>query len=338
MKLSIVTIHYQSPEMIGKLIQSCVKDAADTFDLEFLVIDNSGDYVHSLGVPVRLIKPGYNSGFARGVNAGLRAATGDYVVVINQDAYLHEPNTFARLLEQAQKLPRKTVLSCRILDENGDYQQSIWLDNPGVKRVWRFGAINYKLHQNWKVKFDQQTNEIHNYTGYVPRVNGAFFILRNDKYVEDAYFDEDFFLYGEDIEWALRIRKKRWKFFYSADTSIRHIGGASSPNSSLKKLQILLMDWLVVRKIYGKHYFLLYIHLLRFNLLLDLFLYRLYLIRKGVNPSNEDNYQKDKQLMIRYLHQKYKRTVASSIQLSSVKSFKLNCYLNDTEFSSEKKE
>lgn len=325
MKLSIISIHYQSPEMIHNLLESCARQVGD-FEMEFIVIDNSCNYVHTTHVPIQLIEPGYNSGFARGVNAGLRAATGDFCIVINQDAYLEETNTLERLVQQAQQLPAKTVLSCRILDDDGNYQQSIWLDNPDLQREWRFGAIHYKLCPDWKEKFDQETKATHEKSGYVPRVNGAFFVLKNDKHLQEAYFDNDFFLYGEDVEWALRLQKQKWQFYYLADVRIRHIGSASSTNSSIKQQQILVSDWLVMRKIHGRFYLRCLLALIRFNLGLNQFLRTFYKWRKGHLPIeyNEEQQMKEENLQIAL--KKYKSILLNDSQLSTDKHFKLNCY------------
>lgn len=291
MKLSIVIVHYQAPDMINQLIQSIENDRWNG-ELEYIVVDNSSDLLKEqlciTSGNLKLLKPGYNSGFARGVNLGMNNAIGDFIVVINQDAYFYENSTLKHLIEQAEILPLKTILSCRIWSDSGEFQNSIWLDNPDLKREWKFGAIHYKLFPNWKDQFEQEKRAIHQRTGYVPRVNGAFFILRNDEYVQEALFDEDFFLYGEDVEWALRIKKKGWRFYYLSDISIKHIGSASSYDNIIKKeKQIILSSWLTIRKRKGKAY--LYFYLLIQFLLnkLDLFLNRkepnIYLRVKGKN-------------------------------------------------------
>ena len=199
MKLSIVSIHYQSNELMNSLITSFINDNTN-YELEFIIIDNSSDFSYKGSLPITMICPGYNSGFARGVNAGLKNATGDLILVVNQDAFLFEKNTLNQLVDNYLKLPEKTIMSCKLVDENEQYQQSIWLDNPGIKRIWKFGALHYKLFPKWKEHFDQETKQKHNFSGYVPRFNGAFFILKNDHNLKEAFFDEDFFLYGEDVE------------------------------------------------------------------------------------------------------------------------------------------
>src|SRR5690554_426690 len=127
-------------------------------------------------------------------------------------------------------------MSCKLIDDNNQFQQSIWLDNPGLKREWMFGPINYKFNPHWKKRFESKVEKIHQISGFVPRINGAFLIIPLNSGIkrEKLLFDDDFFLYGEDVEWANRIQKSGFKFYFDSNVSIKHIGSYSSDDALLK--------------------------------------------------------------------------------------------------------
>lgn len=273
--ISIVLVHYHAQDLLEKAIFSIYQQKGG-FEMEFLITDNSQNFdtknLDQQQIPYSYFDLAYNAGFARGVNQGLRNAKGETIFIVNQDAYFSSEPIVLRLMERINSLPPKTMLGCSLVDENDAFQESVWIDNPGIKRIWKKGAIYCKLFPNWQEKMEQEKKEIHAKTGFVPRINGAFIVFQKPKKLNTILFDEDFFLYGEDVEWALRIQKSGWKFFHDAGVVVHHLGSASSSDSSLKLRQIELMDWLVLLKTKGKWYLKLYISLLFYLKKLDLWL------------------------------------------------------------------
>jgi N-acetylglucosaminyl-diphospho-decaprenol L-rhamnosyltransferase len=286
--ITINLIHYNSNELLIKAIQSVLEfSGIPKDDLYFIVTDNSQNLqksqLEALEINFLYYNPGYNSGFARGVNYGIRNAKGEFILLMNQDACLTEPETLSKLFKKHKHLPAKTILSCEIFGEDRNRQQSIWLDEPGFKREWRFSAFNTYFNKGWQSRWNEQVNKIHEQSGFVNRINGAFLliplaILKNK---EEILFDEDFFLYGEDVEWAMRIKKSGWLFYYDKSIRIMHIGSYSSKENLNKSKQLMLSSWLVVRKRKGIIYFILYIIFVWANKKLDHFMDK----RKNVGSS-----------------------------------------------------
>jgi GT2 family glycosyltransferase len=277
--ISIVLVHYHAEELIVKAIQSVLTYGGyDSQYYEFIIVDNSQNFdekqLLNLNARHKYHNLGYNSGFARAVNYGIKNSTGEYVILMNQDACLIEENSLKKMIDLHQTLPVRCILGCALKDEKGEFQESVWIDDPGLKREWRFGPIYQKQNPNWQEKFEQKKRDAHSKNGFVHRINGAFVIIpvKHANSIDEILFDEDFFLYGEDIEWALRIKRGGWKFYHINDVQVVHIGSASSSNESIKTDQIKIMDWLVLRKRKGKTYLKCYILLLIFNKKLDLFL------------------------------------------------------------------
>lgn len=275
MKVSVILVHFHAQQLLEGAILSFWQQELDV-EWEFLIIDNSQNFqetaLNKLGIPIFKFDLGYNSGFARGVNQGLKNASGDIFFIVNQDAYLSNKNSVSKMIEKVQSLPEKTIIGCTLVDEDNQFQQSVWIDDPGLKREWKRGAINCKFNPNWQLRMEKQIQIVHHQNGFVHRINGAFLLFKKPVNPSEMFFDEDFFLYGEDIEWALRVKRNSWKFYHFSDVQVFHIGSASTTKKSIKMDQIEIMDWLVLRKCKGKLYIRCYIQLLMFNKKLDLFL------------------------------------------------------------------
>lgn len=327
-KISFIIVYFNAPDILLKCIRSIVNDS-NGFFLEFLIIDNSSnvpeDEIDDLDINWRKIEPVYNSGFSRGVNTGLENASGDYIFVINQDAFLFEKNTIERIISKIDSLPGRTVFGCKIVNQDGEFQQSVWIDNPGFEREWRFSAINYKMNPQWKLRWNAKVEGAHKHEGFVHRLNAAFLVINKSKMQEIPYFDSDFFLYGEDVEWAIRIKRIGWAFYFDPTICIKHYGSLSSKNDTNKEAQIILSGWLVILKTKGRLYLLLFLLYFYFNFLTDEVLDRFKRIRKR-NASENNDYFDKRQMIKSFLLKKYGRKVLFSKKLSSEKTFLLNCY------------
>ena len=124
----------------------------------------------------------------------------------------------------------------------------------------------------------------------------------------------------------MRLKKKKWKFYYFSNVRIKHLGSASSNDNEIKQLQIIVSDWLAIRKLYGKNYLRLLILLLKFNYFVDKMLRAYYLRRKGTLPLEYDDYTRTKDKILKTALSKYKTVLLSEKKLSSDNKFKLNCY------------
>lgn len=334
-KLSFVLVHYNANNLIEKAITS-IFSQSEGYTLEFLITDNSQNLnttsILKQGIDLKVFDLGFNAGFAKGVNTGMKNASGDFIFVVNQDAFFFEENTIGRLLNCIESTPTKTVLGCRVVDLDNAIQESVWIDDPDLYREWRMGPIYNKLYPHWHRDFEYKKKTAHEKTGYTYRINGAFFILRNDINVTEAFFDEDFFLYGEDVEWGLRLKKRGWRFFYTPSIAIKHIGSASTNNIWSKTLQIIVSDWLAIRKTRGRKYLALLFLLIIFNKVSDLFLLHFALFRGKKMDKEQVVVAKQYFYCYFYLLNKYALLVLFSKVFFYQTVFVLNCYKNDIDF------
>lgn len=334
--ISIILIHYNGEDFILNAIESVLKyGGISNNELQFIIIDNSQNFdelkLSKLDINYKYVNPGYNAGFARAVNLGFRESTGHYALLMNQDAFLIEKNTLLTLIKTNQQLPNKSIVGCSLKDEMDNFQESVWIDDPGLKREWRTSALNQKINKNWQTTFESKKKEIHSKNGYVHRINGAFLLIpiKDAQNISEIYFDEDFFLYGEDIEWALRIKKKKWKFYHDSNVIVKHLGSASSPNVKTKLMQIIISDWLVLKKNFGVLYLTFYFFLFFTNRMIDKILFLFYKMRNGKYPENLHVEFVENIKTFNYLFKKYSWKIIILRRLSGKTNFILNCYQND---------
>jgi len=328
--ISVVSIHFNDPILLLNSIRSVAEQSG--VETEVILIDNSSNFpvdeLKDLHVEYRYIDPGYNSGFARGVNAGLEAANGEYILLLNQDAQLPDPGTLKKCLATLSSLPPKTILGINLVDSEGKYQRSIWTDDPGLAKEWHTSPFYIRLtrHRQPEKIFYEQLEQMHRKSGFVHRINGAFLLFHRSLVDEDGlYWDKDFFLYGEDVEWAYRCHKKGGRFYHLAEVLAVHEGSsASAGNITAKQQQVIVSDWLAVRKMKGRCYIAGLLLLTAINRILDILLFHLATMKRN-KPGKESIAFALMQLQLII---KFGWLLVLSSTFSSARDFRINCYRN----------
>ena len=273
MDLSIILVNYKSPHLVLDCIESIYRETK-RYTFEVIVADNfSGDNSRELisgkFSEVKWIQLDYNAGFARANNAGIKAAKGNYILVLNTDTIILE-GALDKVLDLFKAETSAAACGVQLLNPDGTHQIS------GAH--FMKGGLNFLLPLPYLGKFIR-------YWGYklkskVPSVTsveekvevdwivGAF-ILTAKETALTTLMDEDFFMYAEEIEWCSRLQKKGKLFLYGSPKVI-HLGGATSgsyydteENENSKNLwnrkgrQIMISMMLRIRKQYGIGWFLL---------------------------------------------------------------------------------
>ncbi|MHC1726446.1 MAG: glycosyltransferase family 2 protein [Syntrophobacteraceae bacterium] len=206
--LSIVIVSYKTIDVIGDCLSSVF--ATQGISIEVFVVDNasgdgSADFVRVKFPLVRVIANEENRGFGAANNQVLRDCTGRYVVLLNPDTTV-EPDTFSRMIAYMDCHPEVGLAGPGILNTDGTPQHSVSTRYPGH----RHGA-----------------RDLGNLPGVIACVMGACQIIRTDLIKSIGGFDEDFFLYAEDQDICLRVRKQGSEIGYIDDVVIIHHGGMS---------------------------------------------------------------------------------------------------------------
>jgi GT2 family glycosyltransferase len=183
--------------------------------------DGSADLVRRrFGETVRVIELPENIGYTGGNNAGLRAARGDYVAVLNDDTRT-DPRWLEAMVETLQRRPDCGLAACKILS----YREPEIIDNVG-HLMYRDGTFRGRGRlERDRGQYDREEE--------VLSPSGCAFLVRKAALDEAGLFDEDFFIYGDDADLSLRVRLAGWKAVYVPSALVYHkysaTTGAYSP-------------------------------------------------------------------------------------------------------------
>lgn len=244
MDVSVVIVSYNVAELLKNCLES-VKKYTSGLKYEIIVVDNKSTD-NSVGViknaGVKFIDAGDNVGFAKGNNLALRQAQGKYVLLLNPDTLLLE-NSLKTMFDWMETHPEYAVASCQLIDsEQKNIPTGGYL--PTLRRI-----------AAWAMFFD----DIFKIKSYHPKTNdsepdwvaGAFFMVRREAMEKVGMLDENFFMYGEELEWCLRFKQAGWKVGFVPETKIIHLERKSS--GGLPR-NAVLGEFKGLRYIYGKHF------------------------------------------------------------------------------------
>ena len=209
-----------------------VLKATQTIDSEIIVIDNdsadaSADVVRQLYPNVILIQNEKNIGFSKANNQGAEIAQGEYLCILNPDIIVAE-DTFVKMLEIADALPHQGILGPKLIDGTGNFLNESKRNIPSpltsFRRLFgiRIGHVKdyYAMH----------ISDIE--VGDVDVLVGAFMMVTKKNYLAVEGFDEDYFMYGEDIDLSYKIKKKGLLNYYIGHASAVHYRGESTDRNA----------------------------------------------------------------------------------------------------------
>ncbi len=231
--VSVIVVNYNAADFLVGCLNSIASQTGITS--EVIVVDN-GSRDSSLDVIkgnfpwVMLIANESNLGYARANNIALKACKARYVYFLNPDTEVME-GAFRRMINFMDLHPEIGLAGTRVVNPDGSLQSSIERRYPGERHVKK---------------------ELRDLKGNIAWVLGATMIARRTVIRDLGGFDEDFFLYGEEQDLCLRIRKAGWAIGYVDEAVVVHWGGQSERENMpaevwKKKFQSELI-------FYGKHY------------------------------------------------------------------------------------
>ena len=237
MQLSIIILNYNVRYFLELCVLS-VQEALLNIDAEIIVVDNNSSddsclMMKSRFPNVKLIENTTNSGFPKGNNIGVAQAKGDYICVLNPDTVVAE-DTFEKILAFAEKQTNLGILGCKLIDGTGNFLPE---SKRGVPTPWVAITKILGLYQVFpKLFFFNRYYAQHiseNETGKVDILVGAFMVMKRDLYLEIGGFDENCFMYSDDIDFSYMVLKKGKSNFYFHETSVIHYKGESTVKDGL---------------------------------------------------------------------------------------------------------
>jgi len=215
------------------------------FTLEVFVVDNASKddsvaRIKKAFPQVTLIENIVNVGFGRANNQVLDLATGEYILLLNTDAFV-QPDTIAKTIQYAESQPRCGVLGVRLVGRDGEQQPSCrYFPTPFNLFAFRLGLTRWfsKLQMVDDVDWNPSITES---CDWVP---GCYYLIRKEVINQVGLFDPIYFLYSEEVDHCFAVKKAGWDVIYFADASVVHIGGESAKSdgkvtTSGKQLSVL---------------------------------------------------------------------------------------------------
>ena len=208
-------------------------------DGEIIVVDNNSqddscEMMKQRFPNVRLIRNNENLGFPKGNNIGVDHAKGEYICILNPDTVVAE-DTFIKILAFAKSLhsPQLNdsigIIGCKLIDGSGNFLPE---SKRGVPTPWvAFTKIMslYKLFPKSSLFGKYYAEHLdENETGKVDILVGAFMVMKRDLYLQVGGFDEDCFMYSDDIDLSYVVSKKGKSNYYFHQTTVIHYKGEST--------------------------------------------------------------------------------------------------------------
>lgn len=242
MKLSIIIVNYNVKYFLEQCLFSVYKAVAG-IDAEVIVVDNnsvdgSEMMIRSHFPHVQLIINDKNVGFSKANNQALTIARGEYVLLLNPDTVLEE-STLSQCIAFMDEHHEVGALGPKMIDGKGRFlpESKRGLPTPEVAFYKIFGLTSLfpKSSVFGRYYFGHTSNDE---VQEIDVLTGAFMFIRSSVLASTGILDENFFMYGEDIDLSYRISKAGYKLFYFPKTTIIHYKGESTRKGSLNYVLI----------------------------------------------------------------------------------------------------
>jgi hypothetical protein len=232
--VTAVVVNYKTPDLTKRAIASVLTGSTDMFK-EVIVVDNAS-YDGSVekireqwNSQITLIENEENLGFAKANNQAMRIAKGRYYFLLNSDAEIID-DSLSKMVRFADANRDIGILGCRIASSDGTQQYSCWRAYNLSYLLSRALYLYRILPDGW---FGTTNIEVYGKPGRtqpVEVVSGCAMLVRREAAEKAGLFDEQFFMYCEDMDWCTRMRKAGYGVYFLFDALVLHKEGSSSGN------------------------------------------------------------------------------------------------------------
>jgi GT2 family glycosyltransferase len=229
--LSIVIVSFNTKDLLKECLQSIYKNTKG-ITFEIVVVDNNSSDLSSEMVKkdfkdVILIENKENLGFSKANNIGVKRTTGRYVLFLNSDTLVYE-GTLKRMVEFLEDKSDAGAATCKLIMPNGQIDDA---SHRGFPTPWNsfahFSGLS-KIFPKSKIFGGYNLTYLDfNKTHQIDALAGAFMLVRRKAGDEVNWWDEDYFFYGEDLDFCYMLKMKGWKVYYVPEVSILHYKGVS---------------------------------------------------------------------------------------------------------------
>jgi len=258
-KLSVILVSFNVKCFLEQSLCS-VRKAISTNnslinDAEIIVVDNNSqdgtvDYIKTKFPEARFILNKENTGFAKANNQALKQARGKYILFLNPDTIVAE-DSFSTCISFLESTPQAGAAGLRMIDGSGIFLKE---SKRGLPLPWasfcRLSGLT-AIFPHSKLFASYYLGHLNEYENNVVDVlSGAFMMIKKEVLDQTSGFDEQFFMYAEDIDLSYRIQKAGFSNYYFADTTIIHFKGESTK----KDLRYVKLFYKAMLQFMNKHF------------------------------------------------------------------------------------
>jgi GT2 family glycosyltransferase len=239
--LDIIIVNWNSGMQLQRCLTSMLLASREGFELARVVVvdnassDGSAERLDFLGLPVLAIRNSLNRGFAAACNQGVQGSEADYLLFLNPDTILLEDSVEAPIgfLERSENT-RIGICGVQLADLDGRVSRTCArFPTPG-HLVARCVGLDRVIPRVFPNHFLSEWE--HHQSRAVDQVMGAFFLVRRALFDRLLGFDERFFVYYEDLDFAFRARQLGWSSYFLSRARALHWGGGCSENAKALRL------------------------------------------------------------------------------------------------------
>jgi hypothetical protein len=229
--VSLVIVSFNTRETLRECLQSVLIEM-EKIEVEIIVVDNnsadgSAEMVEQEFPEVHLIRAGTNLGFGAANNLALQRARGGYFVLLNSDAFFR-PGALATAIREMDDHPDCGLAGGRLIGRDGRLQPSARSFPTILDDILVFTGLAARYPKSKFFGRSDRTWADPNEPAEVDWVPGAFCIIRPTALSRVGLFNPAFFLYFEEVDLCLRIKRAGYKIWYWPDVTVVHLGGESS--------------------------------------------------------------------------------------------------------------
>lgn len=261
---SIVLVNYNTAAVTGNCIRSII-DHTSGLPYEIIVVDNnSADESKSLLLgefpDIIWIQNSNNEGFGRANNKGIERAQGEIVCLLNSDTIVTD-NCIKHLVERFKNDEEHIgMATCQLIDQQGLAQRSVFYEIASFKSILKW---NLPVERLFRKQLNRPKSKI-------AAVHGACMIFNKSRIESIGFFDEDFFMYSEELEWCHRITKSGLTIKQYEQYRIVHLEEGSSISRTWNTKQRMVSSMLLFKKVHGVFGLILFFILNNFNWICNL--------------------------------------------------------------------
>lgn len=251
--MTVVIVSWNTMELLNNCLQS-ISENKNEVRMKIIVVDNdskdgSTSMIRTEHPDVKLIESGGNFGFGRANNIAKQYIEGDSILFLNPDTIVLDDaiDRMKKVLDDNRDIG---AVSCKTVYPDGEVQQLglQWFPSPLTE------LINILIVTSTPNKILKKTLPYKDPldSGYVKKLYGGCLLVRKSILDEVGWFDERFFMYGEDVDLCRRITEAGWKLYYLSNARIIHLCGGASNKSTSEYSTLMMCD--SISKLMSKYY------------------------------------------------------------------------------------